>query len=173
MTPAHSPDMDHLALPTFDNLAAGVPFVVATGVAFALALIAGVIWARREDKAGARAAALVFFSLLVTTIALSLGAPIASDISSTNERSAVSARLSSYASSIEDRYGLDLSDIEVRDLEFPDAKPTEEKPFGTVTLRDVSGGQLTTTDVTLIWDGTGYALVSNGDDGSWTELPTR
>ncbi|SDH39981.1 hypothetical protein [Microbacterium sp. 77mftsu3.1] len=161
--------MDHITLPTFDHHAAGVPFAIAAGVAFASMLIAGAIWARREKPA----AAPVFFLLVITTVALCLGAPIAVGNSQKVEDAAVSARFSSYVSSIEDRYGLDLSDVEVRGLEFPDAKPAEEKPFGTITLRDVSNGQLTTSDVTLIWNGTGYALVSNGDDGSWTELPTR
>jgi len=163
--------ISHIAFQFSDHTAMALPLVIlSVALLIAMVVVSSVILKRNPTSKRGPLMTGIFGAAAAASIFAAVGVSYASSV---GDAEALHDRRAAYSDAIEARYGLDLNGDETRELDFPIGKPTGEKPFGTITLRDVTGGHLTTSDVTLIWDGTGYALVSNGDDGSWTELPTR
>lgn len=70
-------------------------------------------------------------------------------------------------SSIEDRYGIELTQDQIEDLDYPAERPdSDSRAFGsTVSAEKNEDGNLLRRELFLLWDGDELQIASPGDDG--------
>ena len=83
-------------------------------------------------------------------------------------------QLKEVRSSIQDRYNIDLSKTEIKDLDYPDAEPKKEfKVFGTVTRNVELKGGFERQEISLVWRNDRFELAQSNDGQGFTALKPR
>lgn len=140
--------------------------MIAAGGGILLLVIGIILLASAEERTRARWATAA--TSVVLGIATLVGAAFMLAAGVTGE----AAQAAGYRAAIEARYGLALSDAQVKELGFPVETPAAAMPLGeTGVLEPVDGSdQQSLTTIRLIWDGQTYTLTT-ATGLIWAELP--
>lgn len=79
--------------------------------------------------------------------------------------------VSKVKAAVEERYGIELTRVDVLELEFPTERPDDDfVEYGTISETKKPNGAIDRRDITLVWDGDRLLLagIVNGDE--FTEL---
>lgn len=79
--------------------------------------------------------------------------------------------VSKVKAAVEERYGIELTRVDVMDLEFPTENPDDDfVEYGTISETKKPNGAIDRRDITLVWDGDRLLLAGSVDGEEFTEL---
>jgi len=135
------------------------------GVALVVTIVLGIIVSAKQDFS--KGPNIAMGVSLVVTIGFAIGALSTLSTFSEPKRD----QLKEVRSSIQERYNIDLSKAELKDLDYPDSEPKKDfKAFGTVT-RDVElKGGFERQEISLIWRNDRFELAQSNDGQDFTTL---
>lgn len=79
--------------------------------------------------------------------------------------------VSKVKAAVEERYGIELTRLNVMELEFPTENPDDDfVEYGTISETKKPNGAIDRRDITLVWDGDRLLLAGSVDGEEFTEL---
>ena len=108
---------------------------------------------------------LGIFGILMVGFALVTGA------TSQRETDDTALWVSKVKAAVEERYGIELTRVDVLELEFPTERPDDDfVEYGTISETRKPNGAIDRRDITLVWDGDRLLLAGSVDGEEFTEL---
>lgn len=79
--------------------------------------------------------------------------------------------VSKVKAAVEERYGVELTRVDVMELDFPTEEPDDDfVEYGTISETKKPNGAIDRRDITLVWDGDRLLLAGSVNGDEFTEL---
>lgn len=134
-------------------------------VGIGILVLSGALSSKEEDENDPIKVILGILGLFVMAFAVMAG------VNSSRGGDDTDLWVSKVKAAVEERYGIELTRVDVMELEFPTERPDDDfVEYGTISETKKPNGAIDRRDITLVWDGDRLLLASSVDGEEFTEL---